>query len=97
MSREFKSSSRHQSNCRGTRDADARPSFMRRFLSGYTISYNRRHKRHGHLFHSEAKKSYRKFVKNGIEQEKRPDLTGGGLIRSIGGCEYGVSLAETAR
>jgi hypothetical protein len=28
--------------------------FMRRFLTGYAIYYNHRHKRHGHLFLSEA-------------------------------------------
>ena len=131
------------------------PTFMRRFLSGYAISYNRRHRRYGHLFqnryksivceedyyfkelvryihlnplraglvetlakldrykwcgHSvimnrcqnrwqdrryvlkwfgrkerDAKKSYREFVKKGIALGKRPDLTGGGLIRSMGG------------
>jgi REP element-mobilizing transposase RayT len=131
------------------------PTFMRRFLSGYAISYNRRHRRFGHLFqnryksivceedhyfkelvryihlnplraglvenlakldrykwcgHSvimnryqnqwqdrryvlkwfgskekDAKKSYREFVKKGIAVGKRPDLTGGGLIRSMGG------------
>ena len=131
------------------------PTFMRRFLSGYAISYNRRHKRYGHLFqnryksiiceedpyfkelvryihlnplraaivesmqkldkykwcgHSvvmnrwkndwhdrdyvlkwfgkkegEAKRLYRDFVKKGIVQGRRPDLTGGGLIRSMGG------------
>jgi len=131
------------------------PTFMRRFLSGYAMAYNRRHKRYGHLFqnryksiiceedpyfkelvryihlnplrakmleslqkldkykwcgHSvvmnrwkndwhdrdyvlkwfgkkegEAKKSYRDFVKKGIAQGRRPDLTGGGLIRSMGG------------
>jgi len=130
------------------------PTFMRRFLSGYAVSYNRRHNRYGHLFqnryksivceedpyfkelvryihlnplragivkemaaldrykwcgHSvimnrhknewqereyvlqwfgkregEAKKSYRAFVKKGIDIGKRPDLTGGGLIRSMG-------------
>ena len=32
-----------------------------------------------------AKKSYREFVKKGIALGKRPDLTGGGLIRSMGG------------
>lgn len=26
------------------------PRFMRRFLTGYAITYNRRHRRHGHLF-----------------------------------------------
>jgi REP element-mobilizing transposase RayT len=131
------------------------PTFMRRFLSGYAISYNRRHRRYGHLFqnryksivceedhyfkelvryihlnplraglvenlakldrykwcgHSvimnryqnqwqdrryvlkwfghkerDAKKSYMEFVKKGIAVGKRPDLTGGGLIRSMGG------------
>ena len=131
------------------------PTFMRRFLSGYAVSYNRKHKRYGHLFQNryksiiceedpyfmelvryihlnplragivesmakldhykwcghcvvmnrrkndwqdrgyvlqwfgrkegEAKKSYRAFVKKGIALGKRPDLTGGGLIRSMGG------------
>jgi REP element-mobilizing transposase RayT len=131
------------------------PTFMRRFLTGYAISYNRRHKRYGHLFQNryksivceegpyfrelvryihlnplragmvatlakldrykwcghcvimnrcenqwqdrryvlkwfghkegDAKKSYREFVKKGIALGKRPDLTGGGLIRSMGG------------
>ncbi len=131
------------------------PTFMRRLLSGYAISYNRRHRRYGHLFqnryksivceedhyfkelvryihlnplradlvetlakldryiwcgHSvimsrcqnpwqdrryvlkwfgrkerDAKKSYREYVQKGIALGKRPDLTGGGLIRSMGG------------
>ena len=33
----------------------------------------------------EAIKAYKKFVKEGIVIGKRPDLTGGGLIRSMGG------------
>lgn len=33
----------------------------------------------------EAKKAYRAFVKAGVALGKRPDLTGGGLIRSMGG------------
>jgi REP element-mobilizing transposase RayT len=33
----------------------------------------------------EARKKYREFVNNGICEGKRPDLTGGGLLRSIGG------------
>jgi REP element-mobilizing transposase RayT len=131
------------------------PTFMRRLLSGYAISFNRRHERYGHLFqnryksivceedsyfkelvryihlnplradlvdtlakldhykwcgHSvimkrcqypwqdrhyvlkwfgrkerDAKKSYREFVQKGIALGKRPELTGGGLIRSMGG------------
>lgn len=136
--------------------------FMRRFLTGYAISYNQRHRRHGHLFqnryksiicdensyfaelvryihlnplragavetlaelnryrycgHSvimsskkhkwqdrdyvlnwfgnkerEAKKAYYEFVKGGIEKGKRPDLVGGGLIRSFGGWSEVLSM-----
>jgi REP element-mobilizing transposase RayT len=32
-----------------------------------------------------AKKAYRKFISDGISQGRRPDLVGGGLIRSLGG------------
>jgi len=129
--------------------------YMRRVLSGYAISYNRRHRRHGHLFQNRyksivceedtyfkelvryihlnpiraklvaslaelaryrwcghgvlvgrlkndwqdrdyvlkwfgtreavAQKTYREFVRKGIEQGHRSDLVGGGLIRSAGG------------
>ena len=129
--------------------------FMRRLLTGYAISYNRRHRRWGHLFqnryksivcdedayfkelvryihlnplraklvksvpqldryrwcgHSvltgrikhdwqhrdyvlkwfgqkegEAKKAYRDYVHKAIKAGRRPDLVGGGLIRSQGG------------
>ena len=129
--------------------------YMRRLLTGYAISYNRRHGRWGHLFqnryksiiceedayftelvryihlnplraklvknfdkldryrwcgHSvligkvkndwqdrdyvlkwfgtkegEAKKYYRDYVKKGIDKGRRPELVGGGLIRSLGG------------
>ena len=128
---------------------------MRKLLTGYAVSFNRRHKRHGQLFqnryksivcqedaylkelvrymhlnpvragivpgikelnqypycgHSaimgkklrpwqdveyvlgyfgrsagQAKKSYRNFMEMGIDQGRREDLTGGGLIRSVGG------------
>jgi putative transposase len=34
---------------------------------------------------SSARKAYRSFVEKGISQGKRPDLTGGGLLRSAGG------------
>jgi REP element-mobilizing transposase RayT len=34
-----------------------------------------------------ARRAYNRFVKQGIHQGKRPDLTGGGLVRSIGGWE----------
>jgi len=129
--------------------------YMRRLLTGYAVSYNRRHRRYGHLFqnryksivceedpyfkelvryihlnplraklvtslaeldrypwcgHSvllgkakndwqdcdyvlkwfgyrenEARRAYRQFVKSGIDQGRRPELVGGGLIRSAGG------------
>ena len=131
------------------------PTYMRRFLSGYAVSYNRRHRRHGHLFqnryksivceedsyftelvryihlnplrakllhnlsqlgrypwsgHSvllgkfkkkwqddeyvlkwfgdkagEARRAYRQYVSAGVDQGPRPDLVGGGLVRSQGG------------
>ena len=129
--------------------------FMRRLLTGYAISYNRRHRRWGHLFQNryksiiceenayftelvryihlnplraklvksldkldgyrwsghgvlmgnvknewqeradvlkwfgkkegEATKNYRNYVKKGISEGRRPELVGGGLIRSLGG------------
>jgi len=129
--------------------------YMRRLLTGYAISYNRRHRRWGHLFQNryksivcdedayftelvryihlnplrarlvksidkldryrwsghgvlmgkvknewqdrdyvlkwfgkkeaEAKKVYHSFVKKGIDAGRRPELVGGGLIRSLGG------------
>ncbi len=128
---------------------------MRRLLTGYAVSFNRKYKRHGQLFQnryksiicqedaylkelvryihlnplranivsnitelnkypycghgilmgggnqqwqdakyvfayfdknlSRAKKAYLDFVKAGVEQGRRPELVGGGLIRSIGG------------
>ena len=128
---------------------------MRRLLTGYAVSFNRRHRRHGHLFQnryksilcqedtyllelvryihlnpqraklvksltetdrylysghsvlmgnvtrdfqdtdyvlrqfgkkvSTARKAYRAYVAKGIGQGRRPDLVGGGLIRSAGG------------
>ena len=33
----------------------------------------------------DARRAYRKFVENGVEQGHRPDLIGGGLVRSQGG------------
>ena len=130
-------------------------SVMRRLLTGYAAGYNRRQKRHGHLFQNRyksilcqedayllelvryihlnplraglvkdlndleryafcghgvitgkrqhswqdiqpvlahfgnrigtARTRYKAFVADGVEQGSRPDLTGGGLIRSAGG------------
>ncbi len=128
---------------------------MRRLLTGYAVSFNRRHRRYGHLFqnryksilcqedvylkeliryihlnplrakivddlkqldtyafcgHSaligrvkrswqevnevlawfapkrrQARERYRSFVEKGVQQGRRKDLTGGGLLRSAGG------------
>jgi putative transposase len=128
---------------------------MRRLLTGYAVSHNRRHRRYGHLFQNRyksilcqediyllelvryihlnplraglvpdlnqlgrypysghgvlmgkfkndwqdidgvlkmfdkkvgvARRKYNAFVKKGISEGKRPDLIGGGLIRSAGG------------
>jgi len=131
------------------------PGFMRRFLTGYAMEYNRRHRRHGHLFQNRYKsivceedtyfrelvryihlnplrsrlvrdlmhldryrwcghavvmgnveydwqdrahvlawfgrrkkaalKAYRQYMTDGIPLGRRPELVGGGLIRSLGG------------
>jgi REP-associated tyrosine transposase len=128
---------------------------MQRLLTGYSIGFNRRHKRHGHVFHnrfksilcqedtyllelvryihlnplragvvadyitlesycytghsnimgryqsnwqdtgyilqlfgkklSAARRRYRRFVEKGIDQGRKPNLVGGGLVRSLGG------------
>lgn len=128
---------------------------MRRLLTGYAVNFNRRHKRHGHLFQnryksiicqeeiylkelvryihlnplraklvsnmnglnrykycghgvlmgrrncawqdmqyvlacfgrhvSEGRENYYSYLKEGMNQGRRPELVGGGLIRSLGG------------
>ena len=138
--------------------------FMGRLLTGYAITYNHRHRRHGHLFqnryksivcdedayfqelvryihlnplragivesmpeldrypwsgHSvimghrkrvwqdrnyvlswfgkkegDAKKAYHEYVKEGIEEGRRDDLVGGGLIRTLGGWSQVLSLRK---
>lgn len=138
------------------------PPFMRRLLTGYAITFNRRHQRHGHLFQNRyksilcdedpyfmelvryihlnplraslvnslpsldrypwcghaslmgntnhdwhhrdyvlawfgksagsAKKNYRNYVTDGISMGRRPDLVGGGLIRSQGGWSQVISM-----
>jgi REP element-mobilizing transposase RayT len=40
----------------------------------------------------EAKKAYRKYVQEGIAQGRRPELVGGGLIRSQGGWSQVISM-----
>jgi REP element-mobilizing transposase RayT len=137
-------------------------SFMRRFMTGYAVNYNLRHRRYGHLFQNryksivcdadgyftelvryihlnplrvdlvtnlselerypycghgvivgkirhdwqdrahalswfgrtegEAKKAYRKFIKDGVALGRRAELVGGGLVRSMGGWSEVVSL-----
>ena len=42
-----------------------------------------------------AKKAYREFVKKGILQGQRPELVGGGLIRSLGGWSVVKSLRRS--
>ncbi len=141
---------------------DGLSQYMRRFLTGYAITYNRRHGRYGHLFENryksilcdedtyfrelvryihlnplraevvkdmgelegyrwcghgvimgrmkyewqdrdyvlswfgkkegDARRAYRKYVQGGIVQGRRPDLVGGGLIRSLGGWSEVLSL-----
>ena len=131
------------------------PTVIQRLLSGYANSFNRRHRRHGHLFQNRyksilcqeepyllelvryihlnplraglvhdygelcrypycgqsvilgkrergwhdaafvlqlfhkrsvtARRLYRQYVEQGIEQGRRPELVGGGLLRSYGG------------
>ena len=136
--------------------------FMRRLLTGYALSYNRRHGRIGHLFQNRYKsivceeepyllelvryihlnplrakkvrsldeleqypwsghsilvgrrknkwqergyvlrhfsnreraaiRAYRRFIEEGKDQGRRPELVGGGLIRSLGGWSQVLSL-----
>ena len=46
--------------------------------SGYVLSYFGKSLR-------EAQKRYLQYIESGIEQGRRPELVGGGLIRSLGG------------
>ena len=140
---------------------------MRKLLTGYAVTFNRRHGRHGHLFqnryksilceediylkelvryihlnplrakmvnsldelgtyaycgHSvlmgkqkrdfqdrdyilglfskrerDAKKGYLQFVSKGVEEGKRPELSGGGLIRSVGGWKRLKDLKDSGQ
>jgi putative transposase len=135
---------------------------MRRLLTGYAVSFNLKHHRHGHLFQNRyksilcqedlylrelvryihlnplraglvfdlsaldrypwcghsavmgnverewqsieyvlgffgkaknnARKGYRTFIEKGVAQGKRPELVGGGLIRSMGGWDHVVEM-----
>lgn len=137
---------------------------MQRLLTGYSIGFNRRHKRHGHVFHNRfksilcqeeiyllelvryihlnplraglvteysaletyaytghgiilgkyqgdwqdagyllglfgetsamARRRYDDFVKKGIAEGRKPELVGGGLVRSLGGWTRAGELRE---
>jgi putative transposase len=139
---------------------------MRRLLTGYAVSFNRRHRRHGQLFqnryksilcqedqyllelvryihlnplrarlvsdlkkldkhpycghsvlmgkrrhdwqdtkyilklydskYSIARRRYREYVKKGIAEGRRPELVGGGLVRSAGGWSVVKALRKSA-
>ena len=135
--------------------------FMRRLLTGYAVSFNKRYHRSGHLFQNryssiiceedpyfmeliryihlnpfrahivntmeqldgypwsghyyltrknpfpwydapyvlqwfgDSKKTYRTFIQEGIEKKHLPDLSGGGLIRSLGGLTETVHQRNT--
>lgn len=43
----------------------------------------------------QAKKAYREYVKKGLSDRKRPELIGGGLIRSLGGWPAVMSLRRS--
>ena len=137
---------------------------MQRLLTGYSIGFNRRHKRHGHVFHNRFKsilcqeeiyllelvryihlnplraglvteykaletyaytghgvimgkfrgdwqdtgyilglfgrkssigrRRYENFVKKGIKEGRKPELVGGGLVRSLGGWTRAGNLRD---
>ena len=49
------------------------------------------------LFHEKrymARRHYRNFIQKGVAQGKRPDLVGGGLVRSVGGWSALKSLRQ---
>jgi REP element-mobilizing transposase RayT len=51
------------------------------------------------LFHEKrymARRHYRNFVQKGIAQGKRPDLVGGGLVRSVGGWSALKSMRQAS-
>jgi REP element-mobilizing transposase RayT len=46
---------------------------------------------------SSSRQNYRKYVEKGLDQGKRPELTGGGLIRSLGGWASAKMLRKSER
>ena len=45
---------------------------------------------------AQARHAYRRFVENGVPQGRRPELTGGGLLRSVGGWAELSALKKTS-
>jgi hypothetical protein len=45
----------------------------------------------------EAVKRYEEFVQDGVSQGRRPDLSGGGLVRSVGGWSEVLSFRRKGR
>jgi len=46
---------------------------------------------------SKAKKAYRQYVKEGIALGRRPELVGGGLVRSLGGWSEVLSMRRNGK
>jgi hypothetical protein len=55
---------------------------------GYVLSWFGRRE-------GEARRVYRRYVEDGIAQGRRPELVGGGLVRSYGGWSAVLSLRES--
>jgi len=50
-----------------------------------------------HLFGkrvSQARRGYKSFLANGLDQGRRDDLTGGGLVRSVGGWKNAKAMRK---
>ena len=47
--------------------------------------------------HEEAIEGYARFIEDGVSQDRRPELVGGGLVRSLGGWSEVVSLRRKSR
>jgi len=47
--------------------------------------------------HEEAIEEYARFIEDGVSQDRRPELVGGGLVRSLGGWSEVVSLRRKSR
>ena len=44
---------------------------------------------------ADARKTYRQYVQSGVEEGRRDDLRGGGLVRSLGGWSQVISLRKS--